>query len=80
MTNIDTLVVYAQMKFAAISTIDETRSWVRVENLNLILNITAKFIANPMIDAYPAINISSCISAVVPTISVAAARYNPSEN
>ena len=52
----------------------DTRSWERVENRNLMRNITAKLIAMPMSEAYPAMRMSSCISAVVPTISDAAAR------
>ncbi len=72
--------VLAHIRLAAISTAPDTRSWVRVEKRNLIRSMTAKFIAIPTSDAYPAISISSCIRAVVPTMSEAAARYTPPEN
>ena len=70
----------AHMMLAAINTAAETRSCDLVENLNLMRNITAKLIARPTSDAYPAIRMSSCINPVVPTISEAAARYTPPEN
>ncbi|WP_290095223.1 hypothetical protein [Bacteroides acidifaciens] len=79
-TSTGTESVEAQMKLAAISTIHAASSCVRLENRNLMRNITAKFIAMPISEAYPAMSISSCMSAVVPTMLDAAARYTPPEN
>ena len=73
-TSNGTLSVCAQTTLATISTMPQTISWVRAENRNLMRNITAKLTASPTSDAYPAIRISSCMSAVVPTMSEAAAR------
>lgn len=73
-TKTGTLVVEAHMILAAISTKADTRSWVRVENLNFTRNITAKLIDMPISKAYPAIRMSSCIRAVVPTMFEAAVR------
>ena len=50
-TSRGTLVVWAQIRFAAISTAADARSCARVENLNLMRNITAKFIARPINEA-----------------------------
>lgn len=79
-TSTGTLVVRAHIILAAISTAPDASSCVRVENRNLMRNITAKFIDMPVSEAYPAMRISSCMSAVVPTMSVAAARYTPPAN
>ena len=79
-TSRGTLVVWAHITLAAISTAADTSNCNRVENLNFIRNMTAKLMARPTMEAYPAIRMSSCIRAVVPTMSMAAARYAPPEN
>ena len=73
-TSSGTLVVWAQITLAAISTAPAASSCTRLEKRNLMRNITAKLTARPISEAYPAMRISSCINAVVPTMSEAAAR------
>ncbi len=73
-TRTGTEVVSAQIIVASRITIHDAISCIRVENLNFMRNITAKLIDIPISEAYPAIRISSCINAVVPTISVTDAR------
>lgn len=79
-TSTGTDVVCAHIIFAAIRTMHAASNCVRVEKRNFMRNITVKFIASPISDAYPAMRISSVMSAVLPTISEAAARYIPPEN
>ena len=75
-----TEVEQAHTMLATMSTMAADRSCARLEKRNLKRNITAKFMDMPMSEAYPIIRMSSCIRAVVPTMSEAAARYTPPEN
>lgn len=72
--------VWAQIILAAIKAMQHIDNATRLEYRNFSRNMTAKFIDIPISWAYPAMRISSCIRAVVPTMSEAAARYRPPEN
>ncbi len=73
-TSTGTLDVAAHTTLATSSTPPHTSNCVRVEKRNLMRNITAKLMLMPISEAYPAISMSSVISAPVPTMSEAAAR------
>ena len=50
-TSNGTLVVWAHIILATIRTIPEVTNWVRVEKRNLMRNMTAKLMANPISEA-----------------------------
>ena len=73
-TSMGTLVVFMQIRLQAIIAEQQISRDVLEVKRNLSRNMIANVSAMPAMEAYPAIMISSCISAVEPTISLTAAK------